>query len=106
MAISNPRYAAELITSSEVLKFDDFGCMISHERKIDERIVAAYVKDYETMAWVAREEASYVHSKEIPTPMGFGIVAVADGKRAETLAAKVSGRVIDLGEARELVDKP
>jgi copper chaperone NosL len=50
-----------------------------------------YVHDFESEAWIDAELATYVRSQEFATPMGHGLVALADADAAASLAASVNG---------------
>jgi len=80
MAISEKRFAAEIITEDDqVLKFDDIGCMLRHRVAAGERLKreAIFVMDFESDRWLKADHAWFERSK-IKTPMGSGIVAYAD----------------------------
>lgn len=82
MAVSEMKCASEIITATEVFKFDDLACLAAfQERRKDLRIEASYVKDYESGRWVKIENAIRV-TTGVFTPMGSGIVAFADSSKA------------------------
>jgi|DewCreStandDraft_1066081.scaffolds.fasta_scaffold00096_130 copper chaperone NosL len=95
MAISEKRYAAELIDrQGQVFPFDDLGCMVRFARERGLREQAAFfVLDYETLQWIEAERAVYVRSDSIASPMRHGIIAVGDRRRAEALADRFRGRI-------------
>ena len=85
MAISEKQFAAEIITENEeVLKFDDIGCLLRYRQRVGDQPKAAaiFFVDYETQNWIKAENAFFVKSKTIKTPMGSGIVAFADKAKA------------------------
>jgi copper chaperone NosL len=85
MAISEKRYAAEIITKDEtVLKFDDIGCMLRYQRtKGDAANTAAiYVADSETKRWLKADDAFFIRSTMVKTPMGSGITAFVSADKA------------------------
>jgi copper chaperone NosL len=86
MAISDQRFAAEIITADgEVFKFDDLGCVERFkEKSADLKIAATFVKDYETKNWLPYERSTIVQTS-IKTPMGSGKVALADSSRAQEI---------------------
>jgi copper chaperone NosL len=101
MAISEKRFAAELITlDGDALKFDDIGCMLDYlkEKPNSPRIAAYFVVDYETGEWVRGEAAFYARSVELKSPMSHGIVAFKDHGRAETAVNKHKGKLIRFSE--------
>lgn len=85
MAVSDERFASEIISDQgEVLKFDDFGCMLRFRTKhVDLKIDAIFLKDYETRKWTSYERASIVETN-VETPMGSGKVAFADAEQAKS----------------------
>ena len=99
MAISEKRYAAELIDrDGELLRFDDIGCMLRWVEGQPHEATAYFVADFDSRKWVRAEEAYYVRSPELKTPMS-GIVAFQDASSAEAAAARYHGdrlRLTDL----------
>lgn len=89
MAISDQRFAAEIITvSDEVFKFDDLGCMERFKEKSGSlKIAATFVMDYETKNWIPCERSTIVQTS-IKTPMSSGKVALADSNKAREYSAK------------------
>ena len=85
MAISDKRFAAEIVNADEsVLKFDDIGCMLryrsSHVSAVEP--AAVYVADSRSRNWLKAENAHFIRSATIKTPMGSGIVAFASAESA------------------------
>lgn len=109
MIISDPRYAAgyahEISAGRyESLAFDDIGDLLAHMTNYPERkIVAWYVHDYESEAWLDATTAYYVVSEQIASPMGHGISAHRTQDAAAVMAQDKAGRVYDwnglLGQA-------
>ena len=101
MPISDLRYVGEVIGKAGApLKFDDIGCLVgyvkSRQPKPDFR--ASYVMDYDTKQWVKTEEASFVRSEKIQTPMSSGMVAFRDKARAESVASQFQGQVLTFND--------
>jgi copper chaperone NosL len=84
MAISDQRFAAEIITvPGEVFKFDDLGCMERYQEKMSNlKTAAKFVKDYEQKIWLPVERSTIVRTS-IKTPMSSGLVALADSSQAQ-----------------------
>ncbi len=104
MAISEARYAAELIDSEDrVFKFDDIGCMLRFARERNmigsaPSRVHIFVHNYGGRDWLEAGKAHYVKSPEIPSPMASGLVAFADAAEAQTNADRFHGLVIEFAE--------
>lgn len=104
MAISEKRFAAEIIPKDgEPLKFDDIGCMIRYMKIRQNRgeITAVFVVDYETREWLKAEEAHYVRSSQLTTPMSSGIVAYREKAQADTAVAKYRGELLRFADLRQ-----
>lgn len=87
MAVSDQRFASEILTEGgEVFKFDDLGCFDEFIAGRPElKTAGQYVKDFETKAWLRREDAVIVRTG-LSTPMGSGRIALQDSTRAREIA--------------------
>jgi copper chaperone NosL len=95
MSIDEARFAASYITESgETRRFESIGDMLAYDLEHDEAVYRYWVHDYETEAWVRGDEAFYILSDEIVTPMGVGLIASATGEGAEALASRWDGAVL------------
>lgn len=83
MAISERPFAAELIDNDgEAHKFDDIGCMLRYKEASGKPFQATFVTDYESRMWMRAEDAYFVRSTSIKTPMGSGLIAYATAAKA------------------------
>ena len=97
MAISEKRYAAELIDEDgEAHKFDDITCLGRYLReKLGAKQVAArFVVDYDARRWLKAEDAYYVRSSELKTPMSGGVVAFGGEAQARAAASDHHGQLL------------
>jgi copper chaperone NosL len=97
MAISEKRYAAELIDSEgQAFKFDDIGCMLNFtkSKKTTAKIVAYFVMDFDERQWTKAEGAYYVRSAEITAPMNGGIIAFKNQSKAKEAVDRYHGKLI------------
>lgn len=104
MAISEKRYAAELLShDGDVFKFDDIGCMKTYvsQNSIprDPHLFVYYVTDYNSGKWVEGFEAYFVKSPEFKTPMSGQIAAFQNRAKAEEMALKYHSTVINFNQA-------
>ncbi|ABS24466.1 nitrous oxide reductase accessory protein NosL [Anaeromyxobacter sp. Fw109-5] len=81
MAVSDPRFAAQLVAAREEPRFfDDIGCLRdflrAHASLPDGAV--AYVADHRTRAWVRAAAARYTRDDALATPMSSHLVAHAD----------------------------
>jgi copper chaperone NosL len=101
MAISQSRYAAELIDrDGDVRKFDDIGCMVRYtqDNHLDPRQQNYFVMDYGSRHWLEAARAFYVRSEAIPSPMSGGIVAFPDRSQASQFARGIDGALMTFEE--------
>lgn len=91
MAVSDPRFAAQLVAPAEEPKFfDDLGCLAEYLRaaKSLPKRARAYVADRRTKAWIPAGRAVYAKVPGLDTPMASQLVAHADpaSREADPLA--------------------
>jgi copper chaperone NosL len=105
MVIDDPRFAAAtLLTDGEYLKFDDVGEMLSyHMKHPEDQVTAWFVHDYPSEKWIRGEQAIFVHSQTLQTPMGMGIAAFIDQTVSEAFAAEHNGVIYNLDKIRAQV---
>jgi copper chaperone NosL len=80
MAVSDARFAGQLVAPGELPRFfDDLGCLASFlaaGRAAPGSL--AFVADHRTKAWIRADRAVYTRVSGLATPMGSGLVAHAD----------------------------
>lgn len=104
MIISEERFAAayRLPDGTERI-FDDLGGLIRHGQETGELDVAdVWVHDYETEEWVAAEDAHFIVTRSVATPMAFGIVSFGDEARAAGFAHGLDASVVSWAAVRDL----
>jgi copper chaperone NosL len=92
MAVSQPRFAAQVVAPMEEPKFfDDVGCL---QRYLEGAPLAkgavAYVADHRTGAWVRAEQAVFTRVA-LETPMGSHVIAHADAASRDLDPAASNG---------------
>ncbi len=93
MAISQLEFASEIVTpSGEVYKFDDIGCMIefTNAKELPEGSVM-FVRDFYTKEWVKIEDALFVKSEKIQTPMNYFVVSFKTRESLERFMKEYGG---------------
>jgi copper chaperone NosL len=77
MAVSDPRFAAQLVAPGEEPRlFDDIGCLQAFvERGSVPKDATAYVADHRTKEWVIAARALYVRNLAVQTPMASHLLA-------------------------------
>lgn len=102
MIISDPAYAAaSVLKDGTSYKFDDVGDMLKYHFERPDRTVAEYfVHDYQTQAWLTADQAVFVQSDSLVSPMGYGLAAFATREAAEAFASEREGQVWDLNNVK------
>jgi len=80
MAVSEARFAAQLVGAGELPRFfDDLGCLAAFLKSGKPPAGAtAFVADHRTKQWVRADRALYTRVTALATPMGSHVVAHAD----------------------------
>jgi copper chaperone NosL len=93
MAVSDARFAAQLVAPGEEPRFfDDIGCLATFVKAGRAPAGAtAFVTDYRTRDWIRADRAVYARVPGLQTPMGSQLVAHAD-------AATPTGTPVALSE--------
>lgn len=96
MAISEKRYAAEFIDGEgQPSKFDDIGCMGNFIKTRNVTAIAAYfVMDFKEGKWIKADNAYYVRSVELRTPMNGGIIAFQNESDAREAIGRYRGTAL------------
>jgi nitrous oxide reductase accessory protein NosL len=104
MVISDARFAAAWRDgSSREAYFDDIACMVqeAHDRALTG--ATFFVHDHDEESWLHANEAHFVMSDEIRTPMASGIAAFASASAAER--ASSNGMVMEWGGLKPAIDR-
>jgi copper chaperone NosL len=80
MAVSDARFAAQLVVPGELPRFfDDVGCLAAFLKAGKSPAGAvAFVADHRTKSWIRAGNAVYARVPGLATPMGSHLVAHAD----------------------------
>jgi copper chaperone NosL len=97
MAISDRNFACEVVSADGICSaFDDLGCLVVWVRKNGlPESGAAYVRDFNDQSWVEAQQATYLYSRTLPTPMSYGLAAFKTQSAAEAGAKQWPGQVWD-----------
>lgn len=95
MAVTERRFAGGWVGADGAsVVFDDPGELFAALTADPGLAPAAWVGDLETGAWTRAREAVFVRAPGFATPMGTGIAAFADRRRAEAFARSRPGAVL------------
>ncbi len=100
MVIDDPRFAAAiLLENGKYLKFDDIGDMLSYKGEgLPAPALAYYVHDYYSEEWLLADEAFFVQSSSLPSPMGYGLAAFASKDVAAQFASQFMADILTFDE--------
>jgi copper chaperone NosL len=104
MTIVDKQHAAQFVTQKgKVFKFDAAECMMNYLKEIDKTTVALFlVNDYEAPGeLINATEATYLISKNIPSPMGEFLTAFKSREVAERVHAANQGVLLSWAELQE-----
>jgi copper chaperone NosL len=95
MAISQKQFAAQLFDADEnVHKFDDVACMLRFIQQGRATPAAIFVADYNTREWIKGNSTMFVKTDRVDTPMGGGLLAFSEARRADEAARTFGSRVL------------
>lgn len=112
MMITDERFAAGLVASQPDgrfvrLGFDDVNCLFDYQRANAELTIRArYVHDVNTRHWLNAQDAVYVISDSLPTPMASGVAAAATTEGLAALQQEHAGRVGSFAEVAARFARP
>ncbi len=104
MTIVDKQHAAQYVThKGKVFKFDATECMMNTLKEIDQSTVALYlVNDFEAPGeLINATEATYLISKNIPSPMGEFLTAFKSREVAERVQAANEGILLTWEELQK-----
>ena len=94
MLISDPRFAAALtLQNGEIRKYDDVGCLLKDYATHKAQVHRVWVRCYDSDKWLDAQQAWFVRSKGLHSPMASCIAAVQSKDAAERLASAVKRTV-------------
>ena len=106
MIISEKRFASAYRTDDGILrKFDDLGCAVLHRAEQNEQVKQFWVYDYGETDWLDKTEAFFVSSRELLTPMGYGIIAVKTKIQAQSLAENNNGQIVEFDQLQHILQR-
>ncbi len=106
MTIADARYASELITrTGKVHTFDSVECLAAFFLEQDpEEVASMWVTDFHAPSrMVAVEEAFFLRSKDLKSPMGMDLTAFGDGIEPTTVLNSFMGEILDWEGVLEVI---
>ncbi|MBV1922973.1 MAG: nitrous oxide reductase accessory protein NosL [Flavobacteriaceae bacterium] len=101
MTIVDKQHAAEIVTSKgKAFKFDASECMINHLAEIDSSTVGLFlINDFNSPGeLIDATKATFIISKNLPSPMGGFLSGVSSKEEAEALQKEKEGTLYSWNE--------
>jgi copper chaperone NosL len=100
MAVSDARFASQLVAPGELPRFfDDMGCLADYLKAGKAPAGAvAFVADHRTKAWIRADRAVYTRVAGLETPMGSHLIAHADAASRDADADARTGQPVSASE--------
>ncbi len=104
MIISDERWATATMVEGprgpEARLFDDFNCQVNYEMKNPElTILTRWSCSHATREWIRTEEAHFLLSPNLRTPMASKVAAFASPAEASAAHAEFTGEVVSFEDA-------
>lgn len=106
MIISDERWATATMVEGprgpEARLFDDFNCQVNYEMENrDVPILARWSRSHATREWVRTEDAHFLISPNLRTPMASKVAAFESLTEADAAKAELTGDVVNFESAWE-----
>ena len=107
MMITEPQFASQILNNQgRSFKFDSIECMAAYALTADEpdNIHSHWVPNFENPdEWLRAEDAYFLHSETLRSPMGLYLTAYADQETAEEYRQEYRGEIVSWNEVKEIV---
>jgi len=108
MMITEQEFGSQILNKQgRAFKFDSVECMAAYDITEDgENFHSKWVPDFLNREnWVNAEEAVYLHSETLRSPMGMYLTAYSDRQTAEEMKEEYKGEIIDYDAVKRLVEQ-
>ncbi len=107
MMITDPQFASQILNNQgRAFKFDSIECMTAFVLTTDEQenIHSYWVPNFENPdEWLRVEDAYFLHSATLRSPMGLNLSAYADRETAEEFRQEYRGEIVGWNDVKELI---
>lgn len=108
MTIADERYGAELVTGTgKIYKFDSIECLagfLQEDGVAEDEVHSLWVTDFSSpTGLVPADEAFYLHSTNLRSPMGMNLTAFGGGITREAVRDSFGGEVLSWQDVRQKV---
>ncbi len=106
MMITDEQFAAQIVTDKgKVYKFDAIECMAVYDQQNESELEGAirYVSDYNNPGnWLDAEEAQFVKSEVVNSPMGESLLGFSSQKEAQEHVNEKPGKLMNWAEVSQV----
>lgn len=106
MMITDEQFASQIVTDKgKALKFDAIECMAVYQRENADQFEGAilYVSNYNQPGnWLKVEEAQFVKSEVVNSPMGESLLAFPSKEEAQMHVSEWPGRLLEWAEVSQI----
>lgn len=107
MMITEPQFASQILNNQgRAFKFDSIECMAAYAMTADDpdNFHSHWVPNFTNPdEWLRAEEAFFLHSETLRSPMGLYLSAYPDRETAEEYRQEYRGEIVGWDEVKELV---
>lgn len=94
MGIGEIESAAQMILKDgKPILFDDIGCLVVYIQEEKPEYKVAFVHDYHSEKWISFDQATFVHTQSIDSPMNYRLVAFESEEEAESFQKVNDGTI-------------
>ena len=106
MMITDEQFASQIVTDKgKALKFDAIECMAVYQRENADELQGAvrYVSNYNQPGnWLKAQEAQFVKSEVVNSPMGESLLAFPNKDEAKKHITERPGQLLDWAEVSQI----
>lgn len=105
MVIMDEEFATQIVTKTgKAFKFDSIECLAAYikdqETSVSDQTL--WVHDFSTSEWLNANEAIFVKSEVIKSPMGMGLLALNSNEAAKNHITQYPGKIVGWDELLSL----
>ena len=109
MTITEAEFGSQVVNNQgRAFKFDSVECMAAFDltNENPENIHSKWVPNFlNREEWIEANEAVYLHSETLRSPMGLSLSAYADRESAEEMRQEYGGEVIGYEQVKQIVER-
>jgi len=108
MMITDAEFGSQIVNNQgRAYKFDSIECMAAYDLTEEgENFHSKWVPNFlDREEWLVVEDAVYLHSETLRSPMGLFLSAYPDQASAEEMLDEYGGEIVDYENVKQIVEK-